>query len=147
MAEGWRHVRLSDAETNPEKPGERWELSPELGIEAFNLNVAVLDPDERLSQNHFHYHENQRELFLVVEGKCRVETDEEGFEMGVDEAVAFEKGREGAHVLYNPFEEPCKVVAVGWPADGRYPVHQLETTAKALGDADDPQSNGPSPEQ
>ncbi|KYH25449.1 cupin domain protein [Halalkalicoccus paucihalophilus] len=145
MADGWQHVSLSDLATNPEKPGERWELSTELGIEAFNFNVAILEADDRLSQNHFHYHENQQELFFVVEGRCRVETTEEGFEMGVDEAVAFEKGEAGAHVIYNPFEEPCRVVAVGWPADGRYPVHQLETTADAVEDATDPQSNGPSP--
>lgn len=128
MADGWQHVSLSELTTNPEKPGERWELSPELGIEPFNFNVAVLDPDERLSQNHYHYHENQQELFFVVEGRCRIETEAAGFDVGIDEAVVFEKGREGAHVLYNPFEEPCKVVAVGWPADGRYPVHQLEIT-------------------
>ncbi|MFC6906445.1 cupin domain-containing protein [Halalkalicoccus tibetensis] len=139
MADGWHHVTLSKAATNPEKPGERWELSPELGIGTFNFNVAVLEPDDRLSQNHFHYHENQRELFLVVEGRCRVETAEEGFEMGVDEAVAFEKGKAGAHVIHNPFGEPCKVVAVGWPADGRYPVHQLEPTDAVAGN--DPQSN------
>ncbi len=128
MGDGWQHVSLSESTTNPEKPGRRWELSPELGIEAFNFNVAVLDPGERLSQNHFHYHENQQELFFVVEGRCRVETNEEGFEMGVDEAVVFEKGRGGAHLIHNPTEEPCKLVAIGWPPEGRRPVHQLERT-------------------
>lgn len=132
MADGCHRVSLSDLTTNPEKPGDRWEISPELGIGAFNFNVAILEPEDRLSQNHYHYHENQRELFFVIEGRCRIETVEEGFEMGIDEAVAFEKGEAGAHVLYNPFEEPCKLVALGWPQDGRYPVHQLETTDDAV---------------
>jgi uncharacterized cupin superfamily protein len=129
MTRGWRHVSLNDVGTNPEKPGDRWELSPELGIDAFNVNVAILEPDERLSQNHFHYHENQQELFYVVSGRCRVETPEEGFAMGADEVVAFEEGKAGAHVIHNPYDEPCKVVAIGWPPEGRYPVHQLEETA------------------
>lgn len=129
MTDGWRRVSLDGAETNPEKPGERWELSSALGVDAFNFNVAILDPEDRLSRNHFHYHENQQELFYVVSGRCRVETPEGGFEMGVDEAVAFEKGEAGAHVIHNPFDEPCKLVAIGWPPEGRYPVHQLEETA------------------
>lgn len=140
MIDGWRHVSLAEEETNPEKPGSRWELSSALGIDAFNFNVGVLSPGERLSQNHFHYHENQRELFYVVEGRCRVETGDEGFEMGVDEAVAFEAGEEGTHVIHNPFDEPCKLVAIGWPPDGRFPVHQLRETDALLeeryGDAD-----------
>lgn len=126
MGDGWKRVSLSETAQNPEKPGKRWELSQELGIEAFNFNVAILDPGERLSQNHFHYHENQRELFYLIEGTCRVETGEKGFELGVDEAVVFEEGEAGAHLIYNPSEESCKLLAVGWPPEGRYPVHQVE---------------------
>ena len=132
MESGFTRVSLADVAQNPEKPGQRFELSPELGIETFNLNVAILEPGERLSQNHFHYHENQQELFLVSQGACRVETTEGGFEMGVDEAVVFEKGKGGAHVLYNHTENPCKLVAIGWPPEGRYPVHQIEETNERL---------------
>lgn len=58
--------------------------------------------------------------------------------MGVDEAVAFEKGEASAHVLHNPFDEPCTLVAIGWPPEGRYPVHRLEETA----DVYDGEANG-----
>ena len=50
----------------------------------------------------------------------------------VDEAVMFEKGTEGAHVIHNPTETPCKLVAIGWPPEGRYPVHQIEETEELL---------------
>jgi hypothetical protein len=43
-------------------------------------------------------------------------------------------------VIHNPFDEPCRLVAIGWPQDGRYPVHQLLTTEEvraAQADADD----------
>ncbi|MHC3438064.1 cupin domain-containing protein [Natrialbaceae archaeon A-gly3] len=130
--DGWTRVSLEDLEANPEKPGQRWELSPALGIDAFNLNVAVLEPGERLSQTHFHYHENQRELFSIVEGTARVETTEEGFDLEPGEVVAFEAGKAGAHVVHNPFEEPCTILAIGWPPEGRFPVHQLEETGAFL---------------
>lgn len=132
MEDGWKHVSLDDLETNPEKPGRRWEASPAFGIDAFNFNVAVLESDERLSQNHFHYHENQKELFYVVSGACRVETRDEGFTADEDEIIAFREGPAGAHLVHNPFEEPCKLVAIGWPQDGRYPVRQLETAADVI---------------
>jgi len=137
MSNGWTHVDLTALEPNPDKPGTRLALSPALGIEAFNLNVATLGTDERLSENHFHYHETQQELFLVVEGRCRVETDQEAFEMGPEEAVAFDAGRAGAHVIHNPFDAPCRLVAIGWPQDGRYPVHQLLTVDELRESRDD----------
>ncbi|NKE35273.1 cupin domain-containing protein [Natronococcus sp. JC468] len=132
MEDGWQHVTLEELEANPDKPGNRWEASPALGIDAFNVNVAVLEAGERLSQNHFHYHENQKELFYVVSGSCRARTVDETVTLEADGLVAFDEGKGGAHVLYNPFEEPCKLLAVGWPQDGRYPVHQLETTDDAV---------------
>lgn len=121
--DGYAHRPLSDFETNPEKPGRRWELSPALGIEGFNFNVAVLEPGERLSQNAYHYHENQTEFFYVVEGRCRVEVEDGSFDCAADEAALFEEGV--VHLLHNPFEEPCKVVAVGYPPEGRHPVERV----------------------
>lgn len=131
MEDGWQHVTLEELETNPDKPGRRWEASPALGIDAFNFNVAVLESGERLSQNQFHYHENQKELFYVVSGACRAETTDATVTLETDDIIAFDEGAAGAHLVYNPFEEPCKLAAVGWPQDGRYPVHQLETVAEA----------------
>lgn len=124
MDETRAKLSLGAADTNEDKPGTRWELSPELGIEGYNYNVAILAPDERLSENAYHYHENQAELFHVLERRCRVETERDSFDLEADELVHFEPGV--THLLHNPFDEPCKLVAVGSPADGRYPVHQVQ---------------------
>lgn len=130
MGDGYRHRSLSEFETNPEKPGQRWELSPELGIEGYNLNVAVLEPGERLSQNAYHYHENQQESYYVLDGRCRVETDEESFTIGADEILVTDPGVN--HLLHNPFEDACKLLAIGAPPDGRYPVHQVRSYEDVL---------------
>lgn len=121
----YEHRSLGEFDPNPEKPGRRWELSPELGIEAYNLNIAVLEPDERLSQNAYHYHENQRELYYTVSGHYRIETDDGSFDVTEDEVAVFEPGVN--HLVHNPFDESCKLIAIGDPPDGRYPVHQVQS--------------------
>lgn len=127
---GYERAALSDIEANPEKPSQRWEISPQLGIQGYNFNVAVLEPSERLSQTAFHYHENQEEFFYVIDGECRVEAENESFDLSRDEMVVF---REGAvHLLHNPFDEPCKLIAIGYPADGRRPVHLVKSYRELL---------------
>lgn len=127
MADSWTHVTPEETGRREDKPGRRWELSPELEIDAFNLNIAVLEPGERLSENHFHYHDDQQELVYVADGTCRVEVDEGGFDATTDDVVRFDAGRDGAHLIHNPFDESVRLVAMGWPPEGRHPVHKVAT--------------------
>ncbi len=120
----YEHRSVEEFEANPEKPGRRFELSPELSIESYNLNVAILEPGERLSENAYHYHENQRELYYTISGCCRIEVDDGSFDATEDDVVLFEPGVN--HLVHNPFDEPCKLIAIGDPPDGRYPVHQVQ---------------------
>lgn len=126
------HVRatLDELDTNPEKPGRRWEVSPQLGIGDYNFNVAVLDPGEPLSQSGYHYHESQTEFFYVVSGRCRVETGDGSFDLEADGMVLFP--RAAVHLLHNPFDEPCKLVAIGSPPAGRRPSHQVRSSEELL---------------
>jgi uncharacterized cupin superfamily protein len=124
------HRSLDDVEANPDKPGRRWELSPALGLDGYNFNVAVLGPGESLSENGYHYHETQQEFVYVVDGRCQVEVEDGSFRLDADEVVRFDEG--AVHLLHNPFEAPAKLVAVGSPSDGRYPVHQVATAAALL---------------
>ncbi|AUV83627.1 cupin domain-containing protein [Salinigranum rubrum] len=132
MTDGWQRLRLQDHETRADKPGQRWELSPLLDIEAFNLNVAVLEPGERLSQNHFHYHDDQEELIHVSDGRCRVEVADDRFVAEPGDTVRFAAGPEGVHLVHNPFDRPCRLVAIGWPPEGRRPVTQVRTSEELL---------------
>lgn len=124
------HATLEELETNPEKPGRRWEVSPQLGIDGYNFSVAVLDPGEPLSQSGYHAHESQAEFFYVVAGRCRVETEEGSFDLAEDGMVFFP--RAAVHLLHNPFEAPCKLVAVGCPAAGRRPVTRVQRYEELL---------------
>lgn len=122
--EGYVHHDVADLSTNPEKPGDRWELSPAFGVDAYNFNVADVPPGSRLSRNEYHRHPNQREFFYVVAGRLRVEAPDDSFDLGVHEAVRFDAGV--AHLLHNPFDEVARVVAVGDPPEGRRPVERIE---------------------
>jgi mannose-6-phosphate isomerase-like protein (cupin superfamily) len=126
----YEHHPLDDFETNPDKPGRRWELSPQLGIGDYNVNVAMLERGEALSENGYHYHENQREFFYLVDGRCQVEVEDDAFRLREDEVVLFEEGV--VHLLHNPFDEPAKLVAIGSPPEGRYPVEQVEPAETLL---------------
>lgn len=130
MENGYSRSTLDEHLRNTEKPGQRWEVSPGLGIEGFNYNVATLAAGERLSQNAYHYHENQEEFFHVIEGRCRVEVEDGSFTLEADELVRFDAG--APHLIHNPFEERCKLVAIGSPPDGRFPVHQVQSYESLL---------------
>ncbi|MFB6149999.1 MAG: cupin domain-containing protein [Halobacteriales archaeon] len=125
MDTDYEHHRLAELETNPEKPTQRWEISPQLELSGYNFNVAIIEPGERLSQNAYHYHENQEEFFYIIEGRCRAEVADGAFDLESDEVAVFRQGV--PHLLHNPFETPCKLVAVGSPPDGRYPVEQVQS--------------------
>lgn len=128
----YEHHSLDQFKINPDKPGLRWELSPQLEIDAYNFNVAVLEPGKHLSENGYHYHENQREFFYVVDGRAQLEAPDGAFTAATDEVVLFDEGV--THLLHNPFAEAVKLIAVGDPPEGRYPVHQVAPADELLMD-------------
>lgn len=130
MSRGYEHRSLRELDMNPDKPGRRWEVSPQLGIGDYNVNVAVLVPGERLSQNAYHYHDEQEEFYYVADGRCRVEVEDGSFDAETDDVVRFDETV--PHMLHNPFDDPCKIVAIGSPPEGRRPVHQVQSYEELL---------------
>lgn len=132
MSDDYDHRSLDEMEPNPEKPGRRWEVSPQLGIDDYNVNVAVLAPGERLSQNAYHSHDDQEEFYYVADGRCRVEAEDGSFDADTDDVVRFDPG--APHMLHNPFDAPCKIVAIGSPPEGRRPVRRVQSHEELLAD-------------
>jgi uncharacterized cupin superfamily protein len=128
----YNHHTIDEFETNPEKPGQRWELSPQLGIDEYNFNIAALNRGEPLSQNGYHYHENQQEFFYMLDNQCQVEVEDGVFCLRENEVVRFDQGV--PHLLHNPFHETAKLIAIGSPPEGRYPVQQIQSAAELLKD-------------
>ncbi|MFB6305114.1 MAG: cupin domain-containing protein [Haloferacaceae archaeon] len=122
-APGYDRTRVTDVEPTPDKPGARHELSAALGMTDYNYNVAVVDPGDRLSRTGYHAHPDQEEFYHVLDGRCRVETPDGAFVLGPDGCCRFDPGV--AHMLHNPYDAPCRLVAVGAPPDAHHPVRQV----------------------
>lgn len=130
MPDSYRHLRIKDVETNDTKPSDRWELSPQLGIDAYNFNIAHLQPNERLSQTAYHAHKHQTEFFYCISGKCRVETPDASFDLEPDECVIFDP--DTPHLLHTLDDTTCKLVAIGHPPEDRRPVRMVKSHAEVL---------------
>lgn len=121
---------LADLSPNPDKPARRYEVSPSLGIDGYNFNVAFLEPGEGLAKSGFHYHEEQEEFFYVLEGRCRVELEEGSIDLDADEMILFEP--ETPQFIHNPFDERTKLVGIGYPPEAHHPSHTLRSAAEML---------------
>ncbi|SHG41219.1 MmgE/PrpD family protein [Halobaculum gomorrense] len=120
---GYRLASADDLDAVEGKPGTRRDLSTALGVDGVNVNIVTLAPGERLSGNAYHRHPTQTELYYVLSGEIAVETEDGGETLAADEAAAFDPG--APHLLHNVAETEARVLAVGTPADGRYPTERL----------------------
>jgi uncharacterized cupin superfamily protein len=79
-----------------------------LGVTTFGLNLMSLEPGQR---GRIHRHEQQEEVYLVLEGAIRVTVEREPYDLGPFDAlrVAPELRREVA----NPFSERAVLLALG----------------------------------
>lgn len=130
MGSDYTRGNIEDFEPNPDRPGRRYELSRALGIDGYNLNVAVVPPGERLPYTGLHYHEDQEEFFYVLDGECRVEVTEDSFDLRAGEMVLFPSGT--AHCIHNPFDDRCEVLALGHPPEGHGAVQQVQPWEELL---------------
>lgn len=114
------YERGSLADVEPMAAGEgvgaRWQLGPALELDGYSLNVAVLEPGERLPRSGYHYHDDQEECFYVVEGRCRAEVEGGREDFAPDDVLVVRRG--SPQLIHNPFEAACKLLAVGVPASG-----------------------------
>lgn len=132
MSSGYEHRSLNDLDDNPHKPTPRYEISKALDITDYNLNIAVLEPDKPLSQTHYHAHDDQEEFYYVFDGRCRIEIGDESFDLVEDDVIVVREGT--PHLLHNPYDEPCRLIAIGSPPEGRYPVTMYDNYENILDD-------------
>lgn len=77
------------------------------GINPQNLNFDLrqLNPGQYCAAYHFHRY--AEELFMILSGSATLRTPD-GLEIvNNGDLIFFEKGKTGAHQLYNHTEEPC----------------------------------------
>ena len=104
-----------------------------LGLTHFGVNEVVLEPGAWSSQRH--WHENEDEFLVMLEGEAVLVEDEGRTPMRAGDLAAWLKGSTNGHHLINESERPCRFIVFGggactggaysdidmlFTADGRY---------------------------
>lgn len=95
---------LVSARTSP-RPWGSWTLL--LKTDGFQVKTIVVEPGKRLS---LQSHEHRSEHWIVVEGRARIERDDDVIECGADRTVDIPRG--SRHRLENPGDVPLRVIEV-----------------------------------
>ena len=108
---------------DPDRVGgvERRGLAEALGADEVTINHYVVAPDSRISG--LHAHQDQEEVFLVLDGAVALETLDGTVDVAAGEAVRVAPGE--FQSVTNPHGDPASVLALGaprGPSDLRVPV-------------------------
>jgi len=112
---GYSVLAVEDVEATPDRPCLQRALGDAAGVESLAVNLYVAEPGEQIPLA-YHYHDDQEELFYVLDGELHVETPEGTYRAGTGELFLAEP--ESPHRAYNPAgaTEPVRILAVGAPA-------------------------------
>jgi len=104
-----------DLEPTPDRPCDRRPVGEAAGLENVALNVYSPEPGEMVPLA-YHYHDEQEEAFVVLEGALHVETPEREYVVEAGETFVAEPA--SPHRAYVPEDAAtaARVVAVGAPA-------------------------------
>jgi uncharacterized cupin superfamily protein len=105
------NLRDAELQANCDEPGFRHRsgsVRKPLGGELIGGALYEFDPGEQLWP--YHFHRNNEEWLIVVEGTPTLRTPEGERELRVGDLVGFPEGEEGAHTLTNRGDRPARVV-------------------------------------
>ncbi|SHH12168.1 cupin domain-containing protein [Halobaculum gomorrense] len=102
-------------ESVPDRPCELRRVAEAAGFEQMAVNWFRADPGEDIPLA-YHYHDDQEELFYVIEGTLHVETPEGTYEVAEGSLFAVEP--DSPQRAHNPADAdaPVTTLAVGAPA-------------------------------
>lgn len=109
-----QHITVDDVDDWMGPADVKRSLGTALGAEDVAINYYELDPEESFAFG-YHRHQDQEEIFYVVEGTATFETNEGEVEVGSGEAVYFAPGewQQG----WNRTDGRVVAIAVGAPQD------------------------------
>ncbi|AHG01592.1 cupin (plasmid) [Halostagnicola larsenii XH-48] len=117
-------VSPDDIEPLDDRPVDARSISAAAGLENVGLRLYTAEPGEQLPLA-YHYHDEQEEIFYVLDGTLHVETPDEEFVVEPGTAFIAEPGN--PHRAFNPESgsDPVEVLALGAPAvDDAHPYEE-----------------------
>lgn len=97
-------------------------LGPRAGAKELGVTLYEIDPGAAVSPYHAH-HANE-ELLLVLSGHPALRTPAGVRQLECGDLVAFPRGAEGTHRIFNPSDEAVRVLlfsTMHWPEIAEYP--------------------------
>ncbi|MFC7026959.1 cupin domain-containing protein [Halomicroarcula sp. GCM10025324] len=111
----YHHIDVEAIEPTPERPCTQRSLSDAAGLTQLGAHVYEVAPGEQIPLA-YHYHDQQEELFYVMSGTIAVETPDETFSVGTDEAFAVEPESPQRASVPESADGPARILVVGAPA-------------------------------
>ncbi len=91
-------------------PHEIKDLSAVVGARKLSYNLRRLPPGG--SSGPTHYHQLEEELFIVLEGRCALQTPKGVTPLRQGDVLSCPPGEPGTHSLYNDSDAPCVVLCL-----------------------------------
>ena len=115
---GYHHIDPADLEQWDDRPVDVRSISTAAGLDyqdsPLGLRVYEADPGEQFGLS-YHFHDEQVEVFYVLDGRLHVETPDEEFVVPADSVFVAQP--ESAHRAFVPADAdgPVRVFATGAP--------------------------------
>jgi len=113
---GYHVVDPDEVELLRESPSETHSISDAADLDNMGLRVYTVAPGKDIPYAGLHYHDEQEEVFFVIEGELRVETPDREFQ--VPEGQFFIAEPESPHRAFNDADagETARVIGIGAPS-------------------------------
>lgn len=111
---GYHHFAVEDIDPTPSRPSIQRSIADTADLENVAVNQYEAEPGEAIPLA-YHYHDEQEELFYVLDGQLRVETPETTHEVTPGEIFIVEPGNPHYATGSAAIEATTRVLAVGAP--------------------------------
>lgn len=91
------------------------ELAEKFGAKKLGFHLEVIDPKNFSCP--YHWHSDEEELFLVLEGEAIVRCNNEFRKVSPGDVIFYRTGPETAHNMYNHTDKPFKFLAIANVSD------------------------------
>lgn len=97
-------------DSHPHYEGSVLRLSDQFGARKLGFHLEVMDP--KCFSAPYHYHEQEEEMFYVIEGEAIVRTENSYRKVGPGDFFFYPTGSQYAHNMYNHTDRSFKFLAI-----------------------------------
>lgn len=112
---GYHVVDPADLDPEPDRPSEMKYVSEAADLDHLGLRTYRVEPGESIPLSGLHYHDEQEEVFYVLDGILSVETPDDVLTVGPGQFFVAEPGSPHRAHVADDAEAECRVLGMGAP--------------------------------